>query len=409
MADRRARTAAGGPPVHLIERHELVPPAQPELRFVHPPPDEPPFVQCRATAPCEECGTEIVGLASALGEAQAIARATGEHFERLALHSYSVHPCEPPLAASPQALGDSCIDLSGIRGVPTLRQTERVDPNREREWVWADDVGDGEPLLVPVEMMMLRYPTDPGLACREPLTTGACHHRDKRTAMNGAALELVERDAFMRAVLGESPPRRLPPGVDDELRELVERVEVRYRLEIGLFLLPGVIARPTVLAVMLDRSGVGPAVTGGLCCAANAAAAAEKAILEAWQPRVWLRREHTALGTKRSRSAPITSILDRGLHWYGQERLPSLSALWRAEPVPASELRELEEIEVAADDPVEELIAASVPLYAARLPIMGAGVCVRLGSAKLLPLFVDEKFSYVDDSRSIVPVPHFFL
>lgn len=113
--------------------------------------------------------------------------------------------------------------------------------------VWRDGTGDlkqKEPLLATI------------------ITTGAATAHDKATATFRGLLEVIERDAFIIYWLNQISADRIDPTTFKEERfETLFALAAQYRLEVHLLYLKTDVPVHTVCAAVVDRSGIGPAVT----------------------------------------------------------------------------------------------------------------------------------------------------
>lgn len=374
--------------------------AEPDVDAVEASPDEPPFALVQATGRCPTCDTPIAGHAAALSLDAAVRRAKGEQRERLALHFDAAHAQHAVVTAARDRMADAAIDLGTIAGVPDAGRARRLDSSVEREWIQLESLG-GEHSFLPSELVLLRRPADPTLACREPTTSGAAHDRDPDVALSRAILELVERDAFMLAVVGRTTPRPLPAG---GWQETLDWLSVRYRLEVRIFTLSSRLAFPAVMAVMVDRTGIGPAVTCGLACKADIDLAVEHALVEAWQPRTWLRVELPD-GDTLDDPGLIRGALDRGRFWSARERVDQLSDLFRrANPELPDTTNSPSSTELCS-----VLARAGIRVFTHTAPRVAGGTCARIVSPDLLPFYLDERYRYTEPGSTVMPLPHFLL
>lgn len=374
-------------------------------RTIHVPrvPDEPPFILVRVVSECAHCDVVISGHAAGLSEDDAIARAAGEHVELLSLHQLSRHMGQPRLDTAAK-LGDRGISLATMEGLPRAGTAGRTDPRASRPWWPVTSATDGREVLVPIESALLRGPEDRRLWVREPLSTGTASHDDVERASQAALLELLERDAFMLAATGRTRPRRHkpPPGIAYQLQQLHER----YRLEVETFELATRAGARTVMVVMVDRTGHGPAVTCGLACGWNPEALAVKATLEAWQPRLWLRTAITAGASPPNARECIAGALGRGVFWSTPERLGEVRDLLSLPLEPST----VDCAPQTASELIEQLGASGVEVFEVRMPQpAGRRVVRRFVSPQLLPLILDEALAYGAQDPHPMPEAHFFL
>jgi ribosomal protein S12 methylthiotransferase accessory factor YcaO len=127
-----------------------------------------------------------------------------------------------------------------------------------------DGCSRGNEAMIPEQLIGVPHRFSEGEAVwRAPVSTGAAAHRSREAATRSAVAEVVERDAFQAAWLVQVP---LPDvsfdsWLSDRAAWLAEQCR-RHRLTVDVRRLPPVVSRyRTVLAVVRDRSGVGPPST----------------------------------------------------------------------------------------------------------------------------------------------------
>jgi ribosomal protein S12 methylthiotransferase accessory factor len=87
------------------------------------------------------------------------------------------------------------------------------DPQTRYDWVTGIDVATGEPVGVPADFVFYSAALRPGRAKLTAVTSsGVAAHDEHHRALENAVLELLERDAFMRAWLGRLPPAAIAPN-----------------------------------------------------------------------------------------------------------------------------------------------------------------------------------------------------
>ena len=210
------------------------------------------------------------------------------------------------LKAAAEALGRSCLDPPAAESLVSARYGDldgQVDPvefwggegeglreagvaperlrTTARPWIAAIRLDDRSDALLPAEMVYL------GLSAkleapirREGVSTGAAlGWAGAGQAEERGLFEVIERDALMAVWLGVRPAHRIT-DVGGALAPLCELLR-RYRLEPLLFDMGCELGPPAVLAIALDRSGVGPAVTAGVAARATYELACRSALLEA--------------------------------------------------------------------------------------------------------------------------------
>lgn len=195
---------------------------------------------------------------------------------------------------------------------------ERV---RKYPFFWTDifSLQDRKDLYIPAHLTYVPISLD-RVTLRHPISTGAALGTSYSGAIYRGICEVIERDAFMINYLAKIPA----PEVDissvnsRKIKEVVKYFE-RYFLDVHIFGITTDIKMPTMLAVIIDSSGVGPEVSIGC----NTDLGTEEAIIgsieEAQKVRVWIRYNMIS-NKKRFRKLKnnpkeIKEMEDRGMFW----------------------------------------------------------------------------------------------
>lgn len=233
--------------------------------------------------------------------------------------------------------------------IEELRQARRY-------WSPVNDVPSGDTVLVPREFLYLdARSVEESPIRRESISSGsAIGVAGKQDAFRRALFELIERDAFMGIWLRGEAARRIEctSGAAAELIALLDR----YRLECRLFDMRNDLGVPVVLALTVDRTGLGPAVTTGLSGAERYDSAAESAILESLSYRRHTRLKMMSGDLAEIRdSSGIVSAEARIAYWSDLERLKQLPP-WTEAP-PAVSLRHVSHESCSEEQAVERLVS----------------------------------------------------
>lgn len=199
-------------------------------------------------------------------------------------------------------------------------------------WWPARELTTGARYRVPAQLVSnaARYAAEPQIR-KERISTGAAFGEagGDRAAASGL-LEAIERDAVIGAFLRR---RRLLliDRLPARIGRLVAELE-RAGLEVFLFDAASDLGVAVVLAVTVDRSGRGPALSTGAAARFDYCDAAEKALLESVQGRVarrlWIAAERPKVPAS---GAAIKSDLDRILYWSLPSRIGLLD-FWLDNP-----------------------------------------------------------------------------
>lgn len=224
------------------------------------------------------------------------------------------------LSYSKAQIGDRRAHIAGLRGA-------------ERRWMQVRDLLCDSPLSdgvvwVPAELLYLGFPGGEAPIRRDSNSSGAAlGPRGSGRAVAAGLLELVERDAVIGWWHGIREAARVV-NLPDDLATAVTMLD-RYRLETILLDITPDLKTPTAVAVTLDRTGGGPAVTVGAAARPSWVEAARHALIESVSYRATTRLE----GWDAERDSdsvspePPESIEERIRFWYPPERIARIEPL----------------------------------------------------------------------------------
>ncbi len=153
-----------------------------------------------------------------------------------------------------------------------------------------------------------------------------------------AAVELIERDAFMISWLARLPGRRiaLDDSIDPGTREVARQIAERgARLE--LYLLDVGLAVPTILAVGFGDGRRWPGATVAMAAHLSPRAAIRKAVLEQGHVGPYLRRlmiEGNQIIPERPED--VRTLSDHAIYYFPPSRASAFAFLDAGEPTPAA-------------------------------------------------------------------------
>jgi len=390
---------------------------QPLLSFT----DEPKLAGFQARIPegrSWDGSPELVGQGLDPDPLTAKAKALAEAYERLGLF---LPPSDPPRRARYGDLADQtdpadffCYSSAQCKD----RDFElRAIRDAELEWTPAREHGSGREVLLPSQLVYVNAARrDPLRIRRESISSGAAvGAAGTGEAFARGLFELIERDAFIGCWLSsESPPRI--GGFQGEIAELIALLE-RYRLDCRVFNTRRDLEAPSVLALTLDRSGVGPAVTAGIAAAETYEDAVRSAVLESISYRRSLRfRLISGDLPPVATGSEIVSIESRIVYWSKPERLADLPA-WTHAP-PAVSMALLSAASCGLRDVLHRLSELGFRIFEADITdarVASAGFeAMRVVVPELHPLYISEASKALrsehlgDIAAASNPLPHPF-
>ena len=356
---------------------------------------------------------------------KALWAAIGEAVERYALNHFS-----PEVGsykdASFKDLYPNAMDIFKISGISKKQREEnnsifnlKFDENSIFRWVKGYSLARKQSIWTPLQLNSFTYKApyekkEPLIL--RPVSTGAAAHTTLTSAILNGLLEVIQRDAFMITWVNKLSPISIDKKSirDNKIQEIIDRLS-RYNLELHLLHLPSDLPVHTVLAVIIDRSGVGPAVAVGASANFNIyetiiAAASEAFVVHLFVRYLWdqWKKEHGSVFPSRDK-------LDRDgrlIWWATPERIEDISFLLAGEQKqadllphynsPSNPKESLEnlvrilykkKLEVIYTEILEGKIKKALGLYAVMVTVPGTQ-----------PLHLDESLPYFYGERmSTVP------
>lgn len=226
---------------------------------------------------------------------EAISKVVGEFLERYPLTLYKEKKL---LAASIAHLRRKKVDFFDPFLLDQFSEWQKERFPRFRfsdksnfRWVEGRSLMTGKKALIPAQIVFWNYHH----ADKEPIiqqsnTSGAGGMFTRDEAILSGLYELIQRDGFLIYWLNGIPPRRIDiNSLKSKEGKRINETCKRYGLEIEIMNATSDLGVPTVVTVLLDRSGKGPAVTLGGGCGMDPESAIMRSYTEALGVRYWLR------------------------------------------------------------------------------------------------------------------------
>jgi len=198
-------------------------------------------------------------------------------------------------------------------------------PNEKIYWIKAISLIEKKVKLFPAQLIYLKYPfrkSEPFINFAD--SNGAAFFTSWRKAVLKGLLEVIERDAFFINYLLKLTPNII--NIEQSKCKLLQNVAAlikRYNLELYILDISIDVPCYSICALLLDKSGVGPAVSVGGKADLNLISAITGAIEESLQIYLWLRKvmlytrkEMINIFKKNEKnSLKISTFEERGLLW----------------------------------------------------------------------------------------------
>jgi ribosomal protein S12 methylthiotransferase accessory factor len=217
------------------------------------------------------------------------------------------------------------------------------DPKAELTWVDGFDAASGAPVAVPAVHALLGYAGGSADHLFASTSNGLAAGRTAAQALTAAALEVIERDAYLLSWFHRRPGTRIDPRTLNHptVATLTEAYQ-RRMISLELYRLPTDVTAVSVYAAIAvqhsDRAvGRGPAAVVGLGADLEDRDAAAKAVLEIAQVRPALKarmRDPATLARQRelvNDPSRVEHLEDHDLLYGHPEALPWLD-FWRQQP-----------------------------------------------------------------------------
>lgn len=191
------------------------------------------------------------------------------------------------------------------------------------KWTEGISILTEKTILVPFQLVSMRALKTEKII-RIPITNGLASGTSLAGASCRAIWENIERDSFVITYLNKLSGTKII--VDDpEILEIV-KIFARYKLELYFFDISTDINIPVVMSVLLDRTGIGPAVSMGVKCSLNVKDGIIGSIEEAYQFRPPMRKAMMIEDT-RIRKDTLDDHMRRVLYWKHPRMIKHLSFL----------------------------------------------------------------------------------
>lgn len=215
---------------------------------------------------------------------------------------------------------------------------EKLTTTSRFGWVKGYNLTDNIPIYIPAQLIYLNYfKSKEEIKLSANISTGAAGGIDKETTLLRGIYEVIERDAFMTVYLNSIKATRIDIGkIRNKIIQRIINKCRQYNLEIFVFNITNDLAIPVFMAILTDKTGIGPAVTVGLKSSLNVLNAITGSIEESFMGRVMIRNEMLKRKSNDFNIPPksIRTLLDRGLFWVSLKRLSSLNYLLNQIPLP---------------------------------------------------------------------------
>jgi ribosomal protein S12 methylthiotransferase accessory factor len=300
---------------------------------------------------CEHACRPATGAGKGKTAVSAMIRAVGEAVERYSASSIDAANLRRATVNELRAEGATVLAPSDLcfYGEADAARCDfpyaRVSEETQLDWVLGHFLDGGAPVYVPALCAFFDFPAPASELFCQVSSNGLAAGATTQDASFRAALELLERDAFMMTWLARRPARRvkLDASVHPVTREVARQLAERgVRLEV--YLLEGATKVAAVMAVGYGDGHRWPGATVALAAHPSPRAAIDKAVLEQGHVGPYLARMMTD-ATRRVPERPedVHTLDDHAIYYFPKERAGAFAFLDEGTQSYARELDEPED------------------------------------------------------------------
>ncbi len=248
----------------------------------------------------------------------ALLKCVGEAMERFCLYNFSFKNLKRKSYSD-----KDCIDISFLmRG--------RVLVDKKLWWTAGFNLTANKKVFIPAQITYLSFPRKKDeIMLRFPcISTGAAGSFNKTQALINGIYEVVERDSFMNVYLGKIPVKKIDLRViKSKILENILKSVHKCNMELHVFNTTNDLSIPSFLSLLVDRTGIGPAVTVGSKSNLNVVDAIIGSIAESIMLRPWARS--LIVKSRKEMNDLIRSdiMIKRTFYWLDPKMLKNLAFL----------------------------------------------------------------------------------
>ena len=312
--------------------------------------DEPSIINYQVNTPCKQPDITVYsdgvgtitnsGGADFKNEEKAIMKAVGEGLERFCLCIYREKNL---LLSAYNQISKKALNPLSFAGIsPSQRNANlrlKIDENSIFRWVEGFSLYNNKKVLIPAQLVYIGYKYhEKEPIIQQQISTGAAAAPFFNEALYRGICEAVERDSFMIAYLNKlSLPIIDLDIIDDEnLQKLLKDFKERYNLELYVIDITTDISLPSMMAIIIDRTGVGHSIHIGNSTNLNIKDAILGAVSEVVRGRISFQGTKFSesplkerMGALKSDPNKITTFTDRLLFWALPEMLGGIDFFFK--------------------------------------------------------------------------------
>ncbi len=197
-----------------------------------------------------------------------------------------------------------------------------TNKNNKLNWIKGFSLTKKKEVFIPAQLVFVPYRfKQKESVIRFPITTGAACYNSLNEAILRGLLEVIERDAFMIYYLNKISPNIIDiENCNDETFKKIAFSIKKYNLELYVLDISTDVPVYSILTIVIDRTGLGPAISLGMKSSLDLKEAIIGAIEELFHSRFWIRDIMSKKELKEykkiwKRKHYISNLRDRGILW----------------------------------------------------------------------------------------------
>ena len=344
---------------------------------------------------------------TSFNQKKALIKALGEAIERYCLDSVDKKNL---ITASVSELNTPHLDPFNIPSFSKNQLSKKsfkqfiFTKNTKFRWVQGYSDTGQKKVLIPAQLVYTSYtplPNEPYI--RFPISTGGAAHRSFNQALYTGICEIIERDSFMIHYLNKlsAPIVDIQKMQSKSLRQILSILE-RYKLKLTVFDMTTDLHVPVYMAILLDKTGNGPAVSVGLKAGFHVVDSLIGAIEESLMVRTWVRDKFIYGDNPFEMPKTIKTIDQRAYFWLKPNAIEYLKFLFESK-----QDKKVEILSIDNEDYLSKVTSllnkTGLHIYYVDITqkeIKKAGFTVlKVFVPELYPLYFDEEYPYLGLSR----------
>lgn len=283
--------------------------------------------------PKEENLSNSAGGYSFFSEDEALLKCLGEALERHCLRNYDKSNL---VTSTYLSLSSKAIDPKVFINFSNAQREKRgfemfnFNDSTMFSWIKGFDLINERTVFIPAQLVYLSYKLNEGEKwIYLPISIGAAGGSSVIATIVRGIYEIIERDAFLIFYLNKLSGMKidLHSIADEKIKFCIKSIE-SYNLKLYCFEITAELRIPTFLSMVIDETGIGPAVSLGLRANLDPQTAILGSIQEALHSRGWIRRkvEDNPGILKKVKRRHIETLEDRALLWYSKKNIIRLNS-----------------------------------------------------------------------------------